>query len=97
VGLPILGDRLYGGGSACRAYLHASAMFLNLKDIGITTDDEKGTEMGDSDVVLISDPPFDHLWNHRASESASVAKEIFRDAMRKHCDCPQLVKHILAK
>ena len=55
VGLPILGDRHYGGGTpnANRTYLHASVLHMDMDDIGIENTDP---------VTVISYPPFDDLW-----------------------------------
>jgi len=82
VGLPILGDILYGGGMADRTYLHSSAMYLNLKEMNIT-------EGVDEEVVLVSYPPFVNL----PIEKEGWLKEIFLDMIEKHCDCEPIKQY----
>lgn len=80
LGLPIIGDSYYGGGtndiaqtkeSKLRTFLHSAALHIQLRDETITIWDP---------------PPFEHLWENNCDFSDCVIA-----IMRKHCACEQIL------
>ena len=99
VGLPILGDERYentavnGAFNAHRTYLHASAIHLDMKDIGLP---EEGV------LTLVSKPSFADLWeikNNESDESESMCinaeqgfDSILLQLLNKHCSCAPILE-----
>lgn len=104
VGLPILGDERYEGVSAKneksesihriqRTYLHATALHLDMADIGLPAEGL---------LTVVSKPPFTNLWGNIDNETNDVEDKIPNKAseefsnilsnlMKKHCECENIL------
>lgn len=83
LGLPLLGDPLYG--DLCtgqRTFLHAAAIHVPL-------DSPEYTDSGHDPVTIWCPPPFaELLWKENAQESFD---EVLNNIFRKSCECPEIL------
>lgn len=80
VGLPLMGDPIYGDSDACsRTLLHATAIHLPLENI----------EGGHNPVTIWCPPPFaELLWDNRGNDAF---EHILDNMLQKHCECPEIL------
>jgi len=94
LGLPLLGDPVYGGDLSspvpARTFLHATAIHIPLSG-----DDKQHEDIGHNSVTIWCPPPFaSSLWEESAQDSfESVVSNLFQ----KNCECPEIISKIRAR
>ena len=91
VGLPLLGDPIYGAdvasdGNCSRAFLHAAAIHISMDGSENGRSDEEG---GHESVTIWCPPPFAPLlWKDDAQEAFD---QITTTLLEKHCESPEVL------